>query len=135
MSTPESSSSNSCPPLHTIAWNELVTSNVEGAVAFYGSLFGWTTEKYTGGPTEYLVFKNQDRMFGGVMALPHPGIPPHWMNYVVVTSLEESVEKAKSLGGGVCLEPMSIGQAGRIAIITDPQGAAIGLHEVPPMAG
>ncbi|MGC3992338.1 MAG: VOC family protein [Chthoniobacteraceae bacterium] len=70
-------------------------------------------------------------MFGGVMAVPAPGVPPHWLNYVMVANLEASVAKAKELGASVCLEPMSIGQAGRIAIIVDPQGASIGLHETP----
>ncbi|MGC3992337.1 MAG: hypothetical protein QM796_22090 [Chthoniobacteraceae bacterium] len=46
MSTPESSAPNNCPPFDSIAWNELITTDVEGAIAFYSGLFGWTTEKY-----------------------------------------------------------------------------------------
>jgi len=129
MSTPES---NDCSNMfNSIAWNELITPDPASAVKFYCDLFGWTTEKYAGGPVDYTVLKKGDRMFGGIMAPPQPGIPPHWLNYVAVPSLEEALEKAKSLGASTCLEPMSIGEAGRIAIITDPQGAAIGLHEPP----
>ena len=50
---------------------------------------------------------------------------------MAVANLEATIEKAVSLGAKVCAGPMSIGEAGRIAIIQDPQGAGIGLHEAP----
>ena len=131
MSTPESSSSDCTQHLNSIAWNELITPDPAAAIQFYGALFGWTTEPFGGGPNPYTLFKHGDRMFGGVMAPPRPGIPPHWLNYVAVADLEAAFEKAKSLGATVCVPPMDIGAAGRITILQDPQGAGFGLHQPP----
>jgi predicted enzyme related to lactoylglutathione lyase len=127
MSTPE----NSCPPTHSIAWNELITPAPAAAIRFYSEMFGWTTEAFPKPGGDYTMFKHGEKIFGGVMAPPQPGIPPHWLNYVNVADLDAALAKATSLGAKVCMGPMDIGSAGRIAIINDPQGAGIGLHETP----
>lgn len=118
-------------PLDAIAWNELITPDPDEAMKFYSELFGWTTERFPMPGTEYTLFKKGGQVLGGVMATPQPDMPPHWMNYVSVSDLEESVARATALGAILCAGPMSIGDAGRLAIIQDPQGAAIGLHEMP----
>ena len=129
MSTPDTSA---CTDrTNSIAWNELITPDPAAAMKFYGGLFGWTAEPFDGGPNPYMVWKHGDNAFGGVMAPPKPGIPPHWLNYVAVTDLDAAFAKAVSLGATVCVPPMSIGAAGRIAVLNDPQGAGFGLHEMP----
>jgi len=127
MSTPE----NSCPSTHSIAWNELITPDPAAAIRFYSEMFGWTTEAFPKPGGDYTMFKHGEKIFGGVMAPPQPGIPPHWLNYVNVADLDAALAKATRLGAKVCMGPMDIGSAGRIAIINDPQGAGIGLHETP----
>ena len=111
-----------------INWNELCTPDPKSAAQFYGAMFGWTTEPMPG-MDHYTILKHGDSMFGGVMAPPKPGIPPHWLNYVTVDDVDAAVAQAISLGASVCLPAMDIGSAGRIAIIVDPQGASIGLHQ------
>ena len=133
MSTPTSSSSDCTQALNSIGWNELITPDPAAAIRFYGSLFGWTTEAFQAGPIPYTLFKKGDRSFGGVMAPPKPGIPPHWLNYVTVADLDAAFAKATSLGATVCVPPMDIGEAGRIAVLNDPQGAGFGLHQPPAM--
>jgi hypothetical protein len=68
---------------------------------------------------------------GGMMQAPQPGMPSFWLPYVVVEDVDASLKKAAGLGAKVCLPVMSIGEVGRIAVIQDPQGATIGLHELP----
>ena len=133
MSTPDKSESDCTSKLNSIAWNELITPDPATAVKFYGDLFGWTTEPFGGGPNPYTLFKHNGEMFGGVMAPPQPGIPPHWLNYVAVADLDAAFAKAVSLGATACVPPMSIGEAGRIAVLRDPQGAGFGLHQPPKM--
>ena len=135
MSNSETSSADCAdlPKFNSIQWNELITSDPDGAMKFYGGLFGWTTQPFPESASGYTIFLYKGTMFGGVMAPPQPGIPSHWLNYVSVEKLEPVIDKATSLGAAVCVGPMDIGSAGRIAILTDPQGAAIGLHEAPPM--
>ena len=55
--------------------------------------------------------------------------PPHWNNYVSVTSAEETVARAKRLGARVLEEPFDIGGFGRVAVLADPAGAMLCVWE------
>ncbi len=57
-------------------------------------------------------------------------VPPNWLPFVRVKSVTESVAKAKELGGKVWLEPKDELFKGRVAIVADPTGGAIGLLEL-----
>lgn len=56
-------------------------------------------------------------------------LQPNWLLFVRVKNVGESVTRAKQLGGKALLEPRAELLDGRIAVITDPTGAAIGLLE------
>lgn len=113
-----------------ISWNELVTSDPAGAIAFYTGLFGWETENFPMPQGEYTMFKHAGKAFGGVMATPRPGVPTRWTDYVIVGDIDAALAKSTELGGQTCMGPMDIPGVGRIAIVMDPQGAVIGLHQV-----
>jgi predicted enzyme related to lactoylglutathione lyase len=57
-------------------------------------------------------------------------IPSYWMPYFQVTSVDASASKGKDLGGKVMVGPQDIPDAGRFAILVDPQGAMFAVHEV-----
>ena len=59
-------------------------------------------------------------------------VPPNWLPFVRVKSVTESVTKAKELGGKVWLEPKDELFKGKVAIVADPTGGAIGLLELDP---
>jgi len=40
--------------------------------------------------------------------------------------------KAKELGGAAIMEPMDVPETGRVALLTDPQGATIGIIKPAP---
>ena len=67
---------------------------------------------------------------GGMMQVPDPKMPSQWVPYVVVDNVDDSLAKATKLGAKTCLPVTSIGDIGRIAVIQDPQGATVGLHEL-----
>lgn len=135
------SESNECPcPPKTghFSWNELIANDTAAAANFYGKLFGWQTVPFTpqgapAGAPPYTLFKMDANDMGvGGMAQPlHQGVPTHWVPYVVVDDVDASLVKASELGAKVILPTTSIGEVGRIAVIKDPQGATIGLHEFP----
>ena len=54
------------------------------------------------------------------------GAPPMamWNTYIWVDSADETAAKARDAGGGVAMEPFDIMDAGRMAVLTDPEGAA-----------
>ncbi len=123
----------------TFGWNELMTSDVEAAKAFYSNVIGWTShDVQMGDPTSpakqgepsYTLWTIGDMQVGGAMKLDGPGmdnVPPHWMCYVNVEDVDETVEKALANGGKVIAGPMDIESIGRFYIIADPQGAVLGL--------
>src|SRR5690349_9383456 len=58
----------------SFCWNELMTRDVPGARAFYGSLFGWKVEEMDMGPAgKYTLWQRGKDGVGGCMAMP-PGL-------------------------------------------------------------
>jgi predicted enzyme related to lactoylglutathione lyase len=103
----------------SLTWNDLLTADVEASAAFYGALFGWTTEEIpnAGG---YRVIKNGDRSNGGMMQSPDG--PPAWIPYFGHEDVDSVIEKVPQLGGKVLNGPIQM-PAGRIGVFSDPQGA------------
>jgi predicted enzyme related to lactoylglutathione lyase len=111
------------------SWNELLTTDVAAAKAFYGTLFGWDMHDEQGCGVPYTVLKAGEREVGGIMAVPPEveGMPPAWGSYVTVDDVDERVAAAERLGGKLVVPPRDIPGIGRFAVITDPQGAALAL--------
>jgi hypothetical protein len=57
------------------------------------------------------------------------GVPPLWNSYVTVESADAAAERAKELGAAVHAPPFDVMQAGRMAVIQDPQGAYVMVWE------
>jgi len=126
------------PKTGEVSWNELVTKDTKAAGNFYGQLFGWQSTPFKPqgadpGAQPYNLFKLDPNSMGvgGMMQVPDPKMPSQWIPYVAVDDIDASMSQATKLGAKTCVPVMSIGEIGRIAIIQDPQGATIGLHECP----
>lgn len=115
------------PQVGEFCWNELISTDVPASTAFYSHLFGWTTEPMPGGDGSYTLFKRSGTMTAGLMAAPAPGIPAHWLAYVMVTDCDASTAEAVGLGATVLMPPTDI-SVGRISVVRDPQGAVMGLY-------
>jgi uncharacterized protein len=125
------------PKIGQFSWNELITTDAKAAEAFYTKLFGWKAEPFNPGGSAsqgppYTVFMTEPNTMGvgGMMACPTPGIPAHWHAYVVVKSVDATLAEATKLGGKILMPGMDIPQVGRTALIQDPQGAVLGLHQL-----
>ena len=110
-----------------IGWTQLNTSAPESAIQFYSDLVGWSNN---GEPMPgYHVFGSGSENLGGITALEEGQSGPAWLPFVTVEDIEASVAKAQELGGSVVQPVTPIGDAGSIAIIADPTGAATGLAQ------
>jgi predicted enzyme related to lactoylglutathione lyase len=107
-----------------LTWNDLLTPDPQASSAFYGDLFGWTTEEVVQGEG-YRVIMNGERHNGGMMPLAQagPGTPPSWMPYFGHEDVERLLTEVPGLGGQVFNGPVKMPQ-GTIAVLGDPQGAA-----------
>lgn len=110
-----------------MSWNELYTTDLQKAQAFYTGLFGWT---YETDETGYAWILNNGRKNGGMMQItPDMGnFPPNWTVYFTVKNMEESVAQVKAMGGQVYMQrDVSVG---KIAMIAEPTGAPCMLIEM-----
>jgi predicted enzyme related to lactoylglutathione lyase len=115
-------------------WFELATSDQTAAKKFYGALFGWTVRENPMGPEAvYTMFQLRGRNVGAAYALMpdqvKQGVPPHWGSYVAVTSVDESLAKAKTLGATVVAGPMDVAEHGRMVVLRDPTSAVFSLWQ------
>lgn len=116
-------------------WVETLQPDPRAAMDFYGPLFGW---EFDGpGPTpgdvadEYFVARVDGRDVAGIGSLPDVGGPPvaSWATYVRVESADAAVERALAAGGSLLIGPLDALPAGRLAVLMDPVGAAVGVWE------
>jgi len=116
-----------------LVWTELTTSDPAAAEKFYVGLFGWKPKHAApGSPMEYTEFTvaGADNPSIGMMKKPPhmpPDMPSFWIPYFLVTDVDASAEKAKSLGGSIHFGPQDIPGTGRFAVIADPAGAAFSI--------
>jgi predicted enzyme related to lactoylglutathione lyase len=117
-------------PEGVFVWDELSTTDVEGAKGFYEAVLGWTSEDADmGGMGTYTIFQKGERQIAGAMhKMPGDSSPPHWLTYIGVDDIDGTTKKARDLGATIYVEPADIPGIGRFSIIADPTGAAVGLY-------
>jgi uncharacterized protein len=114
----------------TFCWADLGVTDLDGAKAFYGGLFGWEAEDQTGpSGNVYTFLRKDDALVAGL----RDGTPV-WLSYVSVEDLDETLARAREAGASVEREH-DVPPAGRLAAVSDPQGAAFGLWEPRDFAG
>ena len=111
-------------PRHArFVWHDLMTADVADARRFYGALFGWKASGSQDPRDPYLHLESRGVMFGGMVTLAQPDIPPHWLAYVEVADVDDCAARAEACGGKLALPPREIPGVGRFAVIVDPTGA------------
>jgi uncharacterized protein len=112
----------------TFSWADLTTTDQEAAKTFYGGLFGWEAEDM---PVGDGVYYSMQRVGGKDVAAISPqqqqqrdaGVPPLWNSYISVENADAVADRARELGATVHAPPFDVMEAGRMAVIQDPQGA------------
>jgi uncharacterized protein len=127
-------------------WVDASEPDPEAAIDFYGGLFGWEFEDVMPPSSEgkyfiarweargWSLFDTSGDLRGGDVAavgsIPAAAPPtPMWNTYVWVDSADEAASKVRDAGGGVAMEPLDFMDAARIAVFTDPEGAAFCVWE------
>ncbi len=110
---------------HGFIWYELITSDLDAASRFYGEVVGWSVLPSANPSMDYRLWSMAGQSIGGLIGLPAPGMAPAWLGYVNVDAVDASVARMVAAGGSVLLAANDIAAVGRIAMIADPQGAAL----------
>jgi uncharacterized protein len=123
----------------TFCWADLATTDADAARAFYGGLLGWEGEP--AGPE--LGGHATMRLDGAAVAGIAPqqpeqraaGVPPSWLSHVAVEDAGAAAARAAELGGQVLAPAFDVGTLGRMAVLADPQGAALAVWQARDTAG
>ncbi len=115
----------------TFAWYDLMTTDTEAAIAFYGKVIGWTAQDSGLPDRQYFVLSADGAGMGGLMALPPEavamGARPGWMGYILADDVDASAAAVVAAGGAIHRPAEDIPGVGRFAVVADPQGAIFNL--------
>ena len=112
-------------------WVDLATSDLDRAIAFYGELFGWEATD-TGAAFGHYTNMTRD---GHLVAALSPKLDPSqpspdmWTVYFAVPDVHDALRRATEAGAQPLFEPIQIADAGSMAMVVDPVGAAFGLWQ------
>ncbi|MCS5490082.1 VOC family protein [Algoriphagus limi] len=107
---------------------ELWSNDTQSSHDFYTEIAGYETEMRKEGTIDYTVFKMGDMNCAGMLANPAENVRSHWLPYIRVADVQQSLAKAKASGATVLLEPNAGIRNGSVAIILDPTGAPLALQ-------
>lgn len=117
----------------TPIWADLTVSDMDRSTAFYSQLLGWSFDEGSEDFGGYRTARVDGLAVGG-LAPVMPGRPPEmaaldgaWMISLATNDVPATVTAMTAGGALVLLPAMEVGPFGDMAILRDPQGAAVAL--------
>ncbi|HEX4492065.1 MAG TPA: VOC family protein [Acidimicrobiia bacterium] len=116
-------------PVGAPVWVDLMTSDPDASRAFYGELFGWTSESAPEEFGGYVNFAKEDVPVAGCMK--NSGEAPYdlWSVYLASADAQATFDAATKRGGAVELAPMPVGDLGVMAFVLDPGQGRVGIWQ------
>ena len=114
-------------------WVELWAKDPKAMADFYSGLADYEVdpvERPNGSLGYFLASGGYTRC--GIIPSPAPSIAPAWLPYLRVEDVKAATKQAEQAGARVVVPPNVAVRDGRVALILDPTGAALGLAEVTP---
>lgn len=123
------------PAMNDFLWDELWTTDVEAATAFYQSIIGYEIEDYDEDDDAreeiYRILKDGERPRAGIIENPFAEVRPVWVNYLRVEDPSAITARVESLGGRILIDAQPRDIGGEVAFIAGPSGAGIALQTWP----
>ena len=113
-----------------VAYFEITAENPERAMKFYEKVFRWRIVKWKGPIDHWLITtgeKNESGIDGGLGRRTESF--PNQVNYIVVSSIDDFINKVKNNGGKIVTPKASIPTVGYYAFFKDPENNTFGLME------
>jgi predicted enzyme related to lactoylglutathione lyase len=105
---------------------EIGTRDIEKAKKFYTSIFDWKVD--VDPKTNYGMIDTGEDPSGGLFQSP-PEIPLGVTSYILVDSIEKTLEKVQGEGGKVIKPKEEIPEMGWFALFMDPEDNVLGIYE------
>ena len=129
-------------PQGSFIWYELMSPDPDASKAFYDAVVGWAIDAVSAMPggTDYRMIKrrnggNSGGMIGLDAAMQQKGARPSWIGYISVDDVDASIAAIEADGGRVLMPTLDMAGVGRMAMVTDPQGAPFYVMTPAPPAG
>jgi predicted enzyme related to lactoylglutathione lyase len=91
-------------------------------------MFGWTYREQTREGRPYLIAELDGKPVAGLLDVHDlKDADPQWVSFVSVPDVDAVAEQVRAAGGKVLVAPRAVKVGGRAAVVSDPQGAALGL--------
>lgn len=111
-------------PLGAPTWIDLMSSDLEKAQDFYGTVFGWTFESAGPDYGGYINAAKDGHPVAGLMASkPQQQLPDAWTTYFHTGDINATVSALTEAGGSLYIAPMEVPAKGFMSMATDPTGA------------
>ncbi len=90
------------PPIGSIIWRDLTVPNADEVKNFYCDVVGWTASAHSS-CDDFNIHQGDGEVMAGVCYAKgsNANVPPQWLLYVSVESVEASAAKCVELGGKV----------------------------------
>lgn len=113
-------------------WAELWTDDIDKATTFYGDVVGVGHDTIDRGGQAYHLFTSQGKPRAGIVKIPDEleDVEPGWAPYVDVEDLAKTKDRVRELGGRVIFATDDNPARGAVALIIDPTGAALFIHQI-----
>jgi hypothetical protein len=118
----------------SLIWSENMSRNFEANKAFYAAVFGYQFSDIGAEGMNYATVDLAGRPVGGIgeIGAEMPAeMPASWGTYFAVTDTDAAIEKVTELGGAL-VAPAWDSPYGRMAVVSDDQGAVFALMSVTP---
>jgi predicted enzyme related to lactoylglutathione lyase len=121
----------STPPVNTVAWFEVATSDPDAAERFYGELFGWSfaadTESAEGGMDYRIIrYPGDEAGKGGIFGTKGE-TPNHAIFTVLVADVAATCDRVEGLGGKVTAKVIGNTTGPDFAYLQDTSGNVFGI--------
>jgi len=113
-------------------WVDISEPDPQAALDFYGGLFGWEFEEAMpeGSGANYFLARIRGGEVASIGSVPDGAPPvPEWNTYVAVARADDAAAAAEAAGGTVLMAPFDVLDAGRMAVLADPEGVAFCVWE------
>ena len=109
---------------------ELNTDDIQHARAFYEQVLGWSFDDVPIGGETYTQINTPNAPGGGIQLKADEGLPAHWMPYIAVADVADTVSRARSGGARILVDTSDVEGHSPVAVIADPAGAIFGIWQV-----
>ncbi|MFD0347039.1 VOC family protein [Kitasatospora aburaviensis] len=116
-------------PAGSPCWIDLGSPDPAAAATFYGAVFGWTFQDLGPEAGGYGFLQAAGKTVAAVGPLTEEGAQSAWTTYFRTPDADATAAAVEKAGGTVRVAPFDVMEAGRMAQLTDPQGAQFAIWQ------